>query len=334
VECKRTAARAAGREKLALLGRAELFSTLDEEEIAIIARYSGYHSFDAGQVIFSEGSQVEELYLIKSGTVVIRKKTEGGEDNDIARFLEGELFGEMDLLDTTPRDASAIAETPTNLLIFPRRGLLFPNILERHPNIFARILQKLLGVVAGRIRATDRLISEKTPWIQELKRQLLRDKLTSLHNKAYLEEELPRILAKIPQTSFLVVKPDNFKTINDVHGHDAGDKALVLIAETLKSGLKDADIAVRYRGDEFCIILNGRPCNEAVRIAADLLVVYKGIDVTPLIHGERLTLTASIGVSSFPDLARDAASLVSNAFEAMMEARNSGGDGFRVRGGA
>src|SRR5208337_1651084 len=101
----------------------------------------------------------------------------------------------------------------------------------------------------------DRLISEKAPWIEDLKRQLLRDKLSGLYNRAYLEEELPRLVAAGRPVSLLVVKPDNFKTINDTCGHEAGDKTLVLIAEALKSCLTEGDLGIRYRGDEYCAVL-------------------------------------------------------------------------------
>jgi diguanylate cyclase (GGDEF)-like protein len=316
--------------KLALLSKADLFSKLDKSELGTIARYSGYSKFEQGGTIFEEGSHIEELYLIKKGTVLIRKTGENGDKRDIAQFLEGEVFGEMDLLDTAPRTAAAVAESPVTLLVFPKPGLRFTDILEKHPDVFARILQKLLGVIAGRIRATDKLISEKTPWIQELKKQLLRDKLTSLHNRAYLDEELPGILAAHAQTSLLFIKPDNFKTINDTYGHEAGDSSLILIAETMKSRLKEKDIGVRYRGDEYCIVLPGRGAEEAIALARDLLGAMKCMDIGRIIGGDALQVTSSIGITTHPSTAHDAQSLVAGAFEAMMLARNGGGD--KIRG--
>ncbi len=163
----------------------------------MLARYSGYRSYDAGQVIFAQGSHREELFLIKDGTVVIRRRGEDDSERDIAQFVGGEVFGEMDLLDTAPRTASAVAEGPTRLLVFPD-GIEFARLLDQHPETFARILRKLLGEIARRIRAIDRLMSEKTPWIEDLKRQLHRDKLTGLWNRLYLEEELPRIVTAHP----------------------------------------------------------------------------------------------------------------------------------------
>jgi diguanylate cyclase (GGDEF)-like protein len=122
------------------------------------------------------------------------------------------------------------------------------------------------------------------------------------------------------------MKPDNFKTINDTYGHEAGDGALVIIAETMKSRLKEGDIGVRYRGDEYCIILPGRGAEEARSLAQDLLEAMKGMDISRITAGSALRVTSSIGIAVHPSKARDAQTLISGAFEAMMEARNAGGD--------
>jgi diguanylate cyclase len=320
-------------QKIALLGKSSLFAQLSPEELGTIARYSGYRSYSTGQVIFEEGSHREELYLIKEGTVAIRRHAEDDGDKEIAQFVGGEVFGEMDLLDTAPRSASAVAEGPATLLVFPD-GLEFSGLLEKHPDVFARVLRKLLGEIAGRIRAIDKLISEKTPWIEELKKQLLRDRLTGLYNRAFLEEELPQIVAAHSRTSLLVVKPDNFKVINDTYGHEAGDKTLMLLAEAVKSRLKDGDMGARFRGDEYCVILPGRSARDTADAAEALRAAVRAIDLRPVTGSDAVSLTGSVGASAHPAPAADAKTLVGRAFEKMWEARNEGGDRVRVEGDA
>jgi len=165
--------------KTALLKRASLFSQLSPDELTLIARYSGYRKFEPGQVIFPQGTHREELYLVKEGSVSIRRRGDDEAEQEIARFVDGEVFGEMDLLGTVPRSASAVADGAATLLVFPD-GIEFARLLDTHPDTFARVLRKLLGEIARRIRAIDRLMSEKTPWIEDLKRQLHRDRLTGL----------------------------------------------------------------------------------------------------------------------------------------------------------
>jgi diguanylate cyclase (GGDEF)-like protein len=311
--------------KTALLKRAALFSQLAADELGLIARYSGYRTFEPGQVVFPQGTHREELYLVKEGIVSIRRRGDDETEQEIARFVDGEVFGEMDLLDTVPRSASAVAEGAATLLVFPD-SIEFALLLEKHPDTFARILRKLLGEIARRIRAIDRLISEKTPWIEDLKRQLHRDRLTGLYNRAFLEEELPRIVAAQTPTSLLVMKPDNFKSINDTFGHEAGDKTLMLLSEAVKSRLGEGDIGARYRGDEYCVVLPGRSGRDATTAAEALRAAMHAIDLKKVTGSDAITLTGSVGVSTHPAPAGDAKALVSRAFERMWEARNAGGN--------
>ncbi len=311
--------------KLALLRRAALFAPLTQAELRLLAANSAYRSCAAGERIFGEGPHDEELHLVKSGTVVIRKRAPDGTERDIARFIEGEVFAEMDLLDASPRTASAFADGEVALLRFPAPGLEFRVLLEQRPEAFARILQKLLGVIAGRIRAANRLVSEKTPWVQELRRQLHRDKLTGLFNRTFLDEELPGFLGRSGRTALLVLKPDNFKTINDTCGHDAGDRALVMLGELVRSRLSEGDAGVRYRGDEFCLVLPGGAAR-ALEAAEALRDAVRGLDMAKAAGRELPPLTASVGVAVSPGDGLEAKALVAGAFDRMWDARAAGGD--------
>ena len=212
------------------------------------------------------------------------------------------------------------------MLRFPAPGLAFRDLLEKKPEPWARILEKLLGVMAGRIRAANRLVSEKTPWVEELKRQLHRDKLTGLYNRTWLEESLAGFLGRPTGTALLVLKPDNFKPINDTCGHDAGDRTLVLMGEMVRSRLAEGDSGVRYRGDEFCIVLPGRGLAPALAAAAALRDAVRGIDMRKAAGRDFPPLVGSVGVAVAPGDAPDAKTLIARAFERMWEARAAGGD--------
>jgi len=312
--------------KLALLRRAALFAPLTPTELRLLAANSAYRACAPGERIFGEGPHAQELYLVKSGAVAIRKRAPDGTERDIARFIEGEVFAEMDLLDASPRTASAFADGEVTLLVFPAPGLAFRDLLELKPDAFARILEKLLGVIAGRIRAANRLVSEKTPWVEELKRQLHRDKLTGLFNRTYLDEELAGFLGRAGRAALLVVKPDNFKAINDTCGHDAGDRTLVMLGELVRSRLGEGDAGARYRGDEFCLVLRGRDQARALEDAAGLRDAVHGVDMRRATGREFPPLTASVGVAVAPGDAPDAKTLMARAFQRMWDARAAGGD--------
>jgi diguanylate cyclase (GGDEF)-like protein len=312
--------------KTALLKNVGIFSDLAEHELDVIASFSRYYHYGPGEVVFEEGSQPEELFVIKKGEIVIGKHRKES-DMEIARFIAGEAFGELELLDESPRSSGATARDNTTLLVFPMRGILFSDIIGRYPKIFARVLHKLLAMIAGRIRRTNKLISENTPWVQDLKRQLLRDKLTGLYNRTYLEEDFAELLPQHGDgTSLLMVKPDDFKAINDRCGHDVGDRVLRLLADTLGSLLEKGGTAVRYRGDEFALILPGAGVEIAKHTAEDVRLSVGALSVGDLTGGSVRTITVSIGVGVYPQDGTSSAALIQSAFELMFKARNNGGD--------
>ncbi len=314
-------------EKIQLLRNASLFSKLREAELEIVAAYSDYYTFKKGDIIFREGSSAEELYIIKSGEVLISREKENNESIDVARFISNEYFGELNLLIHNPRTATAIAEKDTTLLTFPVKGLDFREVLEKHPEISARILHKFLATIASRIRNTNKLISERTPWIRDLRRQLFSDKLTGLYNRSFIEEDFAVLLPRYgATTSLFMIKPDNFKEINDNFGHDAGDTVLRLIAIFFQSILREDDIAVRYRGDEFAAILPNTSAEEAYKIAEDLRSAIGDMDISNATNGELRNITISIGLSVYPDHAANSIMLADRAHEKMFEAREKGGN--------
>ncbi len=314
-------------DKIELLRKVSLFSTFEEAELQIVARYSDYCPYSKGETIFREGTEEDELYIIETGEVAILRRS-GEETREMARFIAGESFGELDLLDDVPRNATAVAEEDSVLLVFPEKDTPFRSILERHTETSARILNKLLVMIAGRIRSTNRLISERNPWIEDLRRQLFVDKLTDLYNRTYLEEDLTsRLERSTSRAVLLAVKPDDFKRINDTYGHDAGDRVLRLLADTVKACLREQDVGVRYRGDEFVVFLPECDVETGGRQAETLRSAVAELDVSRWTSGARVPLSASIGLSRYPERAQGMSRLVERAFELMLSVRNQGGNG-------
>jgi diguanylate cyclase (GGDEF)-like protein len=316
--------------KLGLLKGVSLFSTLKNRELEVVAQNSEYFTYRKGDIIFHEGSRGGGLYVISQGGVLITKKREDGDTMNIAQFIQGESFGEMDLLENRAMTASAKAESETVLLIFPSPGTRLQDVFDRHPDISALILHELMAVIAGRIRGTNRLISERSQWVQDLKRQLYFDKLTGLYNRAFLDEEFPKQLVDYgTETSVIMIKPDNFKTINDRCGHEAGDRALQLIAFSIKSQVRHTDIVVRYRGDEFAVIFPGTGLGMALVFAEHIRSLMSKLDYAH-ITGDGFTTTVSIGLGTFPLHAADPKDLIALCFNRMFSARDGGGN--RVAG--
>ena len=154
------------------------------------------------------------------------------------------------------------------------------------------------------------------------------DPLTGLLNRRYLEERLSEELERSKRhrfaMSFLMVDIDDFKTYNDRHGHQAGDVALQMAAQCMKSALRAADVASRYGGEEFSILLPQTSAQEAKVIAER---IRRKVERTQFPHGKSQPLgavTVSIGISSFGPQADTPASVIYAADQALYAAKNRG----------
>ena len=125
--------------KIDLIKNINIFSKLNEKELNIIGNYIDCYNYSKGDNIYVEGSMIDSLFIIDNGEVKIIKNNE-----EFACFINGECFHELDLLDKEPENTTAIAEKNTNLLVFPKAGILFTDILNKHPDISAKILYELL----------------------------------------------------------------------------------------------------------------------------------------------------------------------------------------------
>jgi diguanylate cyclase (GGDEF)-like protein len=313
-------------EKIGLLRSTELFSKLTGEELEIVAYNSQMVRYKRGTIIFTEESHSYEMYVIKSGEVLITKRRYNDEIH-IARFIEGESFGERDLIGNTPHNATAVALEDMEALVFPREGITLTMIFHKYPAMSSRILYKLLGIIAKRIRRTNRLINEKTPWMQKLKKQMMVDKLTGLFNRNFLFDDFDTMLSRTGfPISLLIIKPDNFKEINDRYGHYAGDQILVLISIFIGSALREDDIVIRYDGDEFAVVLPGASREEAIRIAKELGTAIYGMETGTITGEPGQNLTLSIGIATYPVHGTDVKTLLKLSYEKMLKAINSGGN--------
>ncbi len=313
-------------DKTELLRNTRIFSKLDKNDLEFIAEASSFRSYAKGEIVFLSGSPSEELYLVQKGDVLISREAEGREV-DIARFIQGDMFGEMELLQNLPRNATAKSESDSVLLVFPGNGVRFQDLLRDNPAVSAGILHEFLVIIAGRIRKTNSLIKENSPVVQELRKQVYGDKLTGLFNKTYLEENLGKLLCDPHNpVSLFMVKPDNFKLINDEYGHEAGDHALQIMAGALQKVIKPDCFAVRFMGNELSIAFPSCSKCDAESFAASLRSMMNSLDLSEITGGKDFRLSVSIGIAVFPDHADNAEELIAKAHELPLIGRARGGN--------
>ena len=162
---------------------------------------------------------------------------------------------------------------------------------------------------------------------ERLRIQSIRDGLTGLFNRRYLDETLPREIHRAERSktpiSVLMFDIDNFKKFNDTYGHDAGDNVLKRIAETVLSNIRPSDIACRYGGEEFTIVLPDTALDvahlrgETLREAASKMSIHH--------NGKNLgTVTISLGIATYPQHGRTRDVLIKSADEASYQAKQTG----------
>jgi diguanylate cyclase (GGDEF)-like protein len=156
------------------------------------------------------------------------------------------------------------------------------------------------------------------------------DGMTGLYNRRHFMELAEGVFAHAQRVSHplvaLMIDVDHFKQINDVHGHGVGDRVLTDLARSCREHVRANDIAGRYGGDEFIIIIPGSTGVRAAQLAAGLTgppARVTGADGSPV------TFTLSVGVAESAGC-RDLPSLLARADLAMYEAKRAGGGCFRV----
>jgi diguanylate cyclase (GGDEF)-like protein len=160
---------------------------------------------------------------------------------------------------------------------------------------------------------------------EQLRNQALRDSLTGLYNRRFLEEMLERMCRdaerrKVP-ISAIMLDLDHFKKLNDQHGHAAGDAVLRDVAAAILSCLRTVDVACRYGGEEMAILLSD--CSMAAATGKAEQIRSR---IAELTRAGGAAVTASFGVASIPETSSQPADLLPAADAALYEAKQQGRD--------
>jgi len=160
----------------------------------------------------------------------------------------------------------------------------------------------------------------------QLNEQAIRDPLTGLFNRRYLSETLRRDFERSVREdkpiSLVLLDIDHFKKVNDTYGHEAGDAALKGLSDMLASKIRRSDMACRYGGEEFVVILVGAQSEFAALRAESW---RRELELQPAVfQGQPLRVTISVGVASFPAHGTSPEALLRAADEAMYYSKTSG----------
>jgi diguanylate cyclase (GGDEF)-like protein len=173
------------------------------------------------------------------------------------------------------------------------------------------------------LRARARTLLELKQYLDSCQEAAFTDHLTGLPNRRRFERQLEREVARTERYSrpfcLLIVDIDNFKDVNDTHGHDVGDDALRHVANVIQSGTRGIDTGARIGGDEFAIILPETDLMRGLEVAERLRSSLAALDFGPAGR-----ITASLGVAELPACARTNYELRASADAALYEAKRNG----------
>jgi diguanylate cyclase (GGDEF)-like protein/PAS domain S-box-containing protein len=251
-------------------------------------------------------------------------------------------FMRHEMLGRTPRDFMPLGEAQAAGDWFTQhaaRGEAFRDYVHRSLTKSGRtVWQSVSGVpvydAAGRLagyRGTGADITARKQAEERIQYLATRDALTGLPNRALLGDRANQaILAAArgrQQLAVLFLDLDRFKLVNDSLGHQVGDALLRAVAERLGGTLRRDDTLARLGGDEFVLLWNGLKSSQDAALAAQRLL---GVLTRPFtIEGHSLGITASIGISVYPEDGRDFAELQKNADAALHHAKETGRNNFR-----
>jgi diguanylate cyclase (GGDEF)-like protein len=178
-------------------------------------------------------------------------------------------------------------------------------------------------------------VLENARLVEQLRLAADVDQVTGVNNHRYLQERLRQEVARSARTrsqlSVLMIDLDDFKIINDKHGHADGDRVLRNIAACLKSAVRANDVVARYGGDEFVVLMPDTDEAQAKHVARRVVSDVGGLR-HDLSDGARVKVRASAGMAVYPTDGRTVDALLRNADAAMYAVKRAGGGGLRRSG--
>ncbi len=200
--------------------------------------------------------------------------------------------------------------------------------IERHPRI--DLPNTNIEEIKKLSDSFEEMAIKAIDYMDSLKKMAYYDPLTELPNRALLNEKIKEAMAFAnrmgTKVAILFIDLDYFKTVNDTLGHEIGDRILVQVANRLRSAFRETDTVARFGGDEFvAVVPNVREVHEIIELAERVLRLF---DTPFQANEEDIYLSASVGITLYPDNGKSPSELIKSADMAMYRAKEEGKRGF------
>jgi diguanylate cyclase (GGDEF)-like protein len=226
-----------------------------------------------------------------------------------------------------------LADTAHRITTTSNYGLRAENTRQDEIGELTQCFNLMLATIEQRDQTLELQVSKRTKQLKvanlQLKEQAYKDSLSGFPNRRYLLELMSELINNVDKRPFTImfIDLDGFKEVNDTMGHDAGDLLITSAANRIQHIMRQQDTLARIGGDEFTLLLNG--LNDIPSIAAMAEKVRSALTEPFHISSEDVTVTASIGICSYPDSGSSVESIMKKADLAMYAAKDAGRNCFR-----
>jgi diguanylate cyclase (GGDEF)-like protein len=306
-----------------ILKNLQIFDGLNDGDYA---RLGGYFSLITVEKNDSVSMQDHTLFIVVEGTVTSKIKPAGGIERKQGEFQRGDFFGEVSLCSSLPFTVSYLAAEKSRLIAIDGQSLM--KLIETDPGMAIPVLTRFIGLTTRRLRKSSKFLSDVLQWGEIASRRIITDDLTGVYSRIFLEDALENFFSISKSNnkplSLLMLDIDNCRKINEAFGLETGNRIIVEIAGIIKKCISEYGIIARYGGDEFSILLPEADIAKATGIATRILHEMEHHDFSHHMQGQNVAITASIGISSFPETATDLAEFKKNADASLYQAKKSG----------
>jgi diguanylate cyclase (GGDEF)-like protein len=309
----------------AILKDISIFSEVSPEDLDRIASEMKQKEFREGELIFREGDQGDELFVVVKGSVSIYIIDKEGKEVVLSSITPGSFFGEMSIIEQAPRSANCRVIEDSEFLVLHADD--FMRITRSMPECAVKIMNSMLSITVGRLLNVGAFVTQMVQWGEESRKRAITDPATGLFNRRYLEDSFEGLVNRArtegSKLSFVMFDMDRFSTLNAKYGQEFCDGLIVTASGVFREVFSKDDILVRYGGDEFIFIFPGVDCIAAKAKCDALCAAIRELRFPE--HME-LRLTCSMGIATLPDNALTVDELKDKSDKALYRAKETGRD--------
>ena len=307
------------------LNQLDIFASLDYRETTQILNIMKQENVPADFTLFHEGEDGDLMYIILSGLVVILVHDSDGEEIQVSQAGEGSFFGEMSIIAKDVRSATCRTATDCTLLSLDADS--FQHLISQEAGIAAKIMQHILKTSTERLNSTGALVSDMVRWGEDARKRAVTDVATGLYNRGFFDDTLrDRLLEPDACVNLVMLDLDYFGSLNAQYGEDVGDLVILAVAEIFKNTFSEDTIRSRYGGDEFAFIVPDEDEFNVLEICQQLGEKIRRIDLVKNADGSVKKISASIGISVYPQHGNTVQELFNCADKALYASKEAGRD--------